>query len=206
MKISSELKMLFAVISITGVILVLAALVITKPAPSLTRSDLVPADAHTKGNAKSSVYLVEFSDFQCPACAAVKPLVDDIMKTYGDKILFVYRHYPLPQHPLAQKAAQAAEAAGAQGKFWEMFDLIFAKSESLTESDFTDFANKLGLDETKFATDIKNGTFTSRVQSDIDAGNKVNLNATPTFFLNGKKLELTSLNDLKTSVEQAINK
>lgn len=198
--------MLAAVIAVTVCIIALAAAVISKPASTLSRSDLIPANAHTKGNAQSSVYLVEFSDFQCPACAAVKPLVDDIVKTYGDKLLFVYRYYPLPQHPLAKTAAQAAEAAGQAGKFWEMYDLIFAKSETLTESDFTDFAKQLNLDGTKFAFDMKSSTVAARVQSDIDEGDKLNIDATPTFFLNGKKLELTNLNDLTTSVEQAINK
>jgi protein-disulfide isomerase len=204
MKFTSETKLLFAVIAVTVLIIALAAAVISKPAPSLTRSDLIPADAHTKGNAQSSVYLVEFSDFQCPACVAAKPLVDDIMKTYGDKLLFAYRHYPLPQHPLAQKAAEAAEAAGLQGKFWEMFDLIFAKSESLAESDFTDFAKQLSLDGTKFASDMKSAGTAARVQSDVDGGNKLAIDSTPTFFLNGKKLELKNLGDIKTSVEQAL--
>ena len=162
MKFTSEMKILFAVIAVTVLIIALAAAVISKPAPAITRSDLVPTGAHTKGNVQSSVYLVEFSDFQCPACAAVKPIVDDIIKTYGDKLLFAYRHYPLPQHPLSKTGALAAEAAGVQGKYWEMFDLIFAKSESLTESDFTDFAKQLSLDETKFASDMKSANVASR--------------------------------------------
>jgi protein-disulfide isomerase len=204
MKFTSEFKVLFAVVAVTVFIIALAALVISKPTPALSRANFIDTDTHVKGNPDVPVYLVEFSDFQCPACALAKPLVDDIIKTYGDKMVFAYRHYPLPQHPLAQKAAEAAEAAGQAGKFWEMFDLIFAKSESLTESDLTNFAKQLGLDEAKFTADLKNGTFTARVQSDVDAGNKLNLNSTPTFYLNGKKLELTSLNDIKTSVEQAL--
>jgi protein-disulfide isomerase len=206
MRLTSESKILLAVVAFTVSIIAVAVILIAKTAPALTREDLVPVAAHIKGNPKASVYLVEFSDFQCPACAAVKPLVDDIIKTYGDKLLFAYRHYPLPQHPLAQTAARAAEAAGAQGKFWEMYDLIFAKSETLTESDFADFAKQLNLDQIKFASDMKSNSVVARVQSDINEGNTLNINATPTFFLNGKKLELTSLNDLTTSVEQAVNK
>jgi protein-disulfide isomerase len=206
MRLTSESKILLAVIAVTIGIIAVAAILMTRPAPALTRENLIPADAHTKGNPKAQVYLVEFSDFQCSACAAFKPIVDQIINNNKEKLLFAHRHYPLPQNLLAQKAAQATEAAGQAGKFWEMFDLIFANSANLTEPMLFDFAHQLGLDEEQFAADLKNGTYISRVQEDIAAGEKLGLNATPTFFLNGKKLKLTNFTDLSTAVEQAINK
>jgi protein-disulfide isomerase len=206
MKFTTETKIFAAAIGITVLVIGLAVLVISKPASPLLREDLIPATAHVQGNRDAQVYLVEFSDFQCPACTAVKPLVDEIIKTNGEKVEFAYRHYPLPQHPLAQIAAEAAEAAGAQGKFWEMFDLIFASSETFTEPMLIDFAKQLKLDMNAFTGALTNGTYKSIVQSDVDAGNRIGIDATPTFFLNGKKLELTNFSDLKTSVEQAIGK
>jgi len=92
MRLTSDFKILITVIAVTIALIIGAAFLLTKPAPALSRSDLMPPTAHTKGNPQASVYLVEFSDFQCPACTAVKPLIDEIINTYGDKIVFVYRH------------------------------------------------------------------------------------------------------------------
>ena len=161
MRLTSEQKILLGVLGITVAIITAAVFLMTRSAPIPARTDLIPSDAHTKGNLDAPVYLVEFSDFQCPACAAVKPLVDELVKNHEKDLLFAYRHYPLPQHPLAPKAAEAAEAAGAQGKFWEMYDLIFANSEKLTEPMLRDFAKQLGLDETKFAADVRTAPYTA---------------------------------------------
>jgi len=204
MRLTSDSKILITVIAVTIVLIVGAAFLLTKPAPALSRNDLMPPTAHTKGNPQANAYLVEFSDFQCPACAAIKPIVDELIKAHNEKLTFAYRHYPLLQHPLSQKAALAAEAAGLQGKFWEMYDLIFANSATLNEPMLAEFAGQLELDITLFTSDMKSETLISRVQADVDAGNKINLNATPTFFLNGKKLELNDFADFKNTVEQAL--
>ena len=204
MKLTSESKILLGILSATVGIIALAVVVMSQPAKPIDRQTLLPADSTTRGNASASAYLVEFSDFQCPACKAVKPVVDQIVKTYGDRLVFSYRHFPLPQHTYAQKAAIAAEAAGRQGKFWEMYDLLFANSESLSDDMITGFADQLGLDKKQFTADITDLAITGRVNRDRDYGTTIGINATPTFYLNGVKLNLTSWNNLKTEVEKVL--
>jgi len=204
MKLTSESKLLLSIVAITVVIVGLAATVLTKPAPVLTKSDLIPSGTYTKGNINASVYLVEFSDFQCPACLAVKPVLDEILKTHETNLLFAYRNYPLDQHPMSHQAARAAEAAGKQGKYWEMFDLLFANQEKLSEELFPQLAQQLGLDMAAFEKDYTDPVISTKIQNDRTDGNRFGINSTPTFFLNGKKLELTSFADLKTAVESAL--
>jgi protein-disulfide isomerase len=204
MKFTGETKLFIAIIAVTAVIIGLASLVLTKPAPALTRGDLVPEGAHTKGNTEARVYLVEFSDFQCSACLAFKPTVDAIIQSHKDKLLYVYRHFPLDQHPYSHTAAYAAEAAGLQGKYWEMFDLLFANQAKFSDSIFAELAAQLQLDPEKFAGDLKSSSVAGRIQEDLAYGNRIGINATPTFFLNGEKLELTGFDDLTRAVEEAI--
>lgn len=203
MKLTGETKIFLAIIAVTAVIIGLASLVLTKPAPTLTRTDLVPSNAHTRGNIQAKAYLVEFSDFQCPACLAAKPAVDAVVAAHKDNLLFVYRNFPLDQHPFSHQAAQAAEAAGAQGKYWEMYDLLFANQAKFSDTIFADLSKQLNLDMDKFTADMKNTTLTNRVLDDLAAGNRFGVDATPTFFLNGKKLSLTSMSDLASTVDQA---
>lgn len=204
MKFTGETKMFLGILLGTAAVIAGAAFILTKPAPTLSRADLIAANAHTKGNTQAKTYLVEFSDFQCPACLAVKPTVDEIIAKHKDNLLFVYRNYPLSQHPFSHQAAQAAESAGAQGKYWEMFDLLFANQEKFSDTIFLDLAKQLKLDETKFATDMKNTDLTNKILDDQAAGDRAGLQATPTFFLNGKKLELSSFADLAKAVDEAI--
>lgn len=204
MKLTSETKILLAIVGVTALIIALASLVLTKPAPVLSRSDLILANSHTVGNAQAKAYLVEFSDFECPACGAAQPTVSAIVNQYKSKMLFVYRHFPLSIHPFAEKAAEAAEAASAQGKFWEMHDLLFANQDKFSDSEFDVLAKQLNLDMTKFDADMKNGTYANRVNEDITAGTQFGINATPTFFLNGKQLDIASYDDLKNAVDQAV--
>ena len=116
------------------------------------------------------------------------------------------RHRPNPlQHPFAREAAQAAEAAGKQGKYWEMYDLLFANQDKFADALFPQLAGDLGLDATKFASDMKDSAITNKILDDIAAGTRFGVDATPTFFLNGTKLSLNSFDDLKTAVATAIN-
>ncbi len=204
MKLTNESKVLLAIVAATIVIIGIAAVVFTKPAPQFTRDDLVPASAHTTGNRQASVYLVEFSDFQCPACKAAQPIVEQIIRTYNDRVFVAYRHFPLGRYPFAQKAAEAAEAAAAQGKFWEYAALLFANQEKIDDTLFPALAKELGLDEAKFTQELASGTYRDAVLSDVAAGSRFGVNATPTFFLNGKKLELTSFTDLLTAVNEVL--
>lgn len=156
------------------------------------------------GSATPKVTLVEFSDFFCPACRAANPTVDQIIQKDGGQVKFVYRHFPLPQHPLAFKAAQAAEAANLQGKFWIYRDKLFDEQENLKDESFSLIAKDLGLDVSKFNKDIDSTEVIKKVQLDADDAKKLNLPGTPSFFVNGEKIELTTYQDLVKAVEDKL--
>lgn len=204
MKLTGESKVLLGILVVTVVIVALAAVVMTKPAPTIAKSDLVPKGAHTKGNPDAKTYLVEFSDFQCPACLAAKPVVDAVVKKHGNNLLFVYRNFPLDQHPFSHKAAQTAEAAALQGKYWEMYDALFANQADFADTLFPNLAKQLGLDEKKFADDFKAATTADIVTKDQQAGTSFGVNATPSFFLNGQKLDIATFDDIARAVDEAV--
>ena len=165
---------------------------------------------HIKGNPESTVTLVEYSDFQCPACASFQPVLKEILATYGDKIQFEYKHYPLPIHPYAQQAGIAAEAAGQQGKFFEFHDALFEKQNEWSKSAtpvafFAKYAEELGLDVEKFKQHQKSSLLRDAVRSDLNEARELGLTATPTFFLNGEKMEITSFEDFIAQIAFAID-
>lgn len=166
-----------------------------KPVDQVLSTDWV------KGDANAPVILVEYSDFQCPACAAYQDLLAQIKNQFGENLAIVYRHYPLRQiHLQADIAAQAAEAAGKQGKFWEMHDLLFTNQQTWAEDRkakkiFDQFAMDLGLNLDQFKVDMNAKETKGLVQADYVSGIKQQINATPTFFLNGTQI------DNPTSVE-----
>ena len=147
-----------------------------------------------RGNAASPVLFIEYSDFQCPACRAYQPLLSEAHKVYGDRVAFVFRHYPLLQiHPNADLAARAAEAAGMQGKFWEMHDVLFEKQSAWsravnTASVFETYAKSLGLDMAKFKQDIESDAVKKAVADDYARGNEIGVQGTPTFVLGGVRV------------------
>ena len=207
MKMTGETKFFLGVIAVTVLLIAGAAFFLTRPTPpavAIPRDELIPAGTNTTGNATAGAYLVEFSDFQCPACKAAKPVVDDVIKTYGDKLLFAYRHFPLSQHPYGEKAAIAAEAAGRQGKFWEMGDLLFSDQENLSDALIEEYVKELKLDKGQFDKDIEGRALKDKVQKDSDYGITIGVNSTPTFYLNGIKLNLPSFADLKQKVADAV--
>lgn len=205
MKLTGESKFLLIMLLITLVIVGIAVVVFTRPAPTLTRQDLILNTSYTKGNPQASVYLVEFSDYQCPACKAVNPVIDQLMEKYKDKLLFAYRHFPLDQHPLSQEAAEAAEVAGVNGKFWEMSDLLFSHQDTLTEQDFLTFAKQLGIDESSMSSALADHTYEQKVLEDRAAGEQFGVDSTPSFYLNGKKLELTTFDDITKAVSEQLD-
>lgn len=165
-----------------------------------------------EGGKDASVVLVEYSDFQCPACGAYYPIVKGLHDAYGDKLKIVYRNYPLTEvHPNAQIGAQAAEAAGLQGKFFEYHDMLFLnqKAWSLEEDPtgtLTGYAKTLGLDEAKFTSDLTSDAVKKSVKEDLDGGTKSNIQGTPTFFINGFKIENPNgLEPFKTLIDNALN-
>lgn len=177
-----------------------------------TLSEQVSATDHAEGNRMARVTLVEYSDFQCPACYNFFPVVEDVFTKYSKDILLVYRHFPLPQHDKSTLAAAAAEAAGNQGKFWEMHDLLFQNqpnwsdlSTSDAQKQFTDFAKQLGLNIDKFTTDLHSTSTAAVINNSIESGEKSNVDSTPSFFINGRKItNLQNYGDLDADVAAAI--
>lgn len=207
MKLTDESKILLGILSAAVVIIGVTSIFFSqspKNQPAIPRETLISSDAHTRGNASASAYLVEFSDFQCPACKSAKPFVEATVERYKEKLLFVYRHFPLGQHQYAIHAAIAAEAAGLQGKFWEMSELIFANQDKLSDDLYVRLAKELYLDEKKFTDALADPKLKDKVIQDRDYGESIGIDSTPTFFLNGKKLTLASFSDLRTEVERAV--
>jgi protein-disulfide isomerase len=164
----------------------------TGPAPVGDKTKIIRDSSHKEGS--GSVQLVEFGDFQCPACGAAYPNVKQIMKDYDGKVTLYFRNFPLYQiHKNARIGAEAAEAAGAQGKYWEMHDKLYESQKDWSEdTDPTDklvgYAKDLGLDTDKFKQALSNDQYNSVIDQDLADGNALNINATPTFFLNGTQL------------------
>jgi protein-disulfide isomerase len=166
-------------------------------APQYTGGDATEppiAQEWVRGNAASSVTLVEYSDFQCPACRAYTGMLAQLEAEFGTKVAFIYRNYPLYQiHPNADLAARAAEAAGKQGKFWEMHDMLFDKQDEWSpllnpSNQFKAYAVELGLSGEQFMADIASDEVKKLIADDYQRGNKIGVTGTPTFVLGGVKI------------------
>lgn len=156
----------------------------------MTLRPQVSARDHRSGNPDAPIELVEYGDYQCPYCGMAYPIVKRIQESFGDDLKFVFRNFPLATiHPMATKAALAAEAAGVQGKFWEMHDLIFEHQQSLFKDAFIDYAATLNLDPEQFETDLSDETLIEKVESDFESGLRSGVNGTPTFFINGEQYQ-----------------
>jgi protein-disulfide isomerase len=150
----------------------------------------VSARDHLTGPDEAPVTLVEYGDYECPYCGMAYPIVKRAQRELGSQLRFVFRNFPLAEsHPHARLAAQAAEAAGAQGKFWEMHDMLFEHQEALEGEDLVGYAESLGLDAAKFARDLEVGTYAKRVRDDFRNGVRSGVNGTPTFFVNAKRYD-----------------
>ncbi len=150
---------------------------------------VVPASAEqpVRGPADAPVEIVEFSDFQCPFCGRARPTIDQIRKTFGDKVKIVFRDFPLTSiHPQAYQAAEAGECARQQGKFWEFHDALFANQRALSEDDLKRHAAELGLDTAKFAACLDGGQAKAHVDADVKEGEALGVSSTPSFFINGR--------------------
>jgi protein-disulfide isomerase len=146
----------------------------------------IGARDHTKGAADAPVTLVEYGDFECPYCGEAYPIVKAVQAHMGDRLRFVFRHFPLSNaHPHAEHAAEAAEAAAAQQRFWEMHDLLYERQTALTDTDLAAYATELGLDEPQFAEEMREHRHAARVREDFLSGVRSGVNGTPTFFING---------------------
>lgn len=148
----------------------------------------VPTSASdpVRGNAAAPVTIIEFSDFQCPFCQRVNPTLDRIRQTYGDRVKIVFKDYPLPNHPQAPKAAEAARCAAEQNKFWEMHDAMFANQRALEVPSLKQTARSLGLNGAQFDQCLDSNKHQATVQKGSDLGEQMGVNSTPTLYVNGR--------------------
>jgi protein-disulfide isomerase len=159
------------------------------PAPAaIQKIDLRPDDP-VRGNKAAPVTIVLFSDFQCPYCSRVEPTLQQVLATYGGKVRVAWKHQPLPFHPNAAPAAEAAEAAREQGKFWEMHDALFQNQQSLSPETYERLAGQIGLNVSAFKASIASGRNRARITQDQQLAGRVGANGTPTMFVNGEKVE-----------------
>src|ERR1700761_482220 len=143
---------------------------------------------HRQGDPEAPCVLVEYGDYQCPSCGGAYPIVKRVQKHFGKRLGFVFRNFPLTQlHPYAEAAAETAEFAAAQGKFWEMHDLIYENQARLGEELLLDLAQELDLDPEKLIQALQAKEFAARVKSDFSSGVRSGVNGTPTFFINGQR-------------------
>jgi protein-disulfide isomerase len=152
------------------------------------RQKVAAANSPSKGSAGAPIEMIEFSDFQCPFCLRADPTVQQVLKTYGDRIRFVYRHYPLPNHPSARPAAEAAACANEQGKFWPYHDRLFANPTKLSAADLKQAAAELGLNTSQFNACVDSHKLKAEVDADIREGEQAGVNGTPAFFINGRAI------------------
>jgi protein-disulfide isomerase len=165
-----------------------------KAEANLVLPDQIVATDHIRGNASAPATLVEYGDFQCPACGLYFPIVEETYQALGpEKVRMVFRNFPLPQHGNAIPAAKAAEAAAIQNKYWEMYELLYKNQKDWENSTdpnavFTGYAKNLGLDLVKFNADYSSDAVAAKIDTDYKGGVKAGINATPTFFINGQKI------------------
>lgn len=166
----------------------------SRPATPTNEILSVVSDDWVKGNKDTPVTLVEYLDFECEACGAYYPVVKRLSEEYKDEIKFVVRYFPLPGHKNSMTSALAVEAAGKQGKFWEMHNIIFENQRDWGEKQapdpkiFENYAQQIGLDMERYSKDIASQEVKDRIERDRSAGQKLDITGTPTFFLNGKKI------------------
>jgi protein-disulfide isomerase len=142
---------------------------------------------HAVGPADAPVTLVEYGDFECPFCGRATRELQRLLRRLGPKIRFVFRHYPLTdEHPHAQHAAEVAEAAAAQGKFWEMHDLLYQRQGALADEDLVAYAHQLGLDAERVRRELATHVHAARVREDFASGTRSGVSGTPRFFINGR--------------------
>jgi formate-nitrite transporter family protein len=153
-------------------------------------ADLIPplsAEDHVDGPERAELELVMFGDFQCPYCAAAYPIVRRIRDQLQGRLLYSFRHFPLHDiHPLAQGAAEASEAAAAQGAFWQMYDRLYESRGALERNDLIGYASELGLDAERVAEELDSEVYRPRVQRDFDGGIASGITGTPGFFVGGR--------------------
>lgn len=144
---------------------------------------------HVQGPASAAVTLVEYGDFECPSCGQAYPMVKEVQKHFGDQLRFVFRQFPLEQHPMAEPAAEASEFAAAHDKFWPMHDGLYENQDDLGPELFDSLAKGLHLNAKSLEKALEDGEYEQRVSSDLEGGEASGVGGTPTFYINGRQHE-----------------
>jgi protein-disulfide isomerase len=174
------------------------------PEPVPPAINVSASNGPARGDANAAVTVIEFTDFQCSACGAMYPIVEDILKSYGNRVRFVIRDFPLTTlHPNAFRAAQAASAANAQGKFWEYIDILFRNQSTLDSDSLKKYAAQIGLDRKRFDPELESGKYDADIRRDIEDGEMYGVEGTPTFFINGVMLTELGGDALRAAIEKA---
>jgi protein-disulfide isomerase len=181
-----------------------AAVKIFLAAPEPPRYAINTTGRPSKGNPAAPVTIVEFTDYQCPSCAQAQPVIEKLVREYGERVKLVVRSFPLAQHPNAYKAAEAAEAAFEQGKYWEYSSLLIQNQSALETSKLKEYASSVGLDRSSFDRALDSGKYADRVQRDIQEGIGFGINSTPSVFVNGRQVMEKSYEALKAAIEGAL--
>jgi protein-disulfide isomerase len=177
-------------------------ILLAEPEPSIYA--IATDDQPVKGNPAAPATIVEFTDYQCPSCASMQPIIERLLKEFGDKVRLVVRDFPLRQHAYAFKAAEAAEAARDQGKYWEYAALLYGAQTALSVEDLKKYASQLGLDRQRFDQALDSGKYADQVRRDMEDGLKAGVNSTPVFYINGKQVPANTYETLKHALEAAL--
>ena len=157
---------------------------------SLKLTEPQPQRDHIQGPHDAAIQMLEYGDYECPHCGVAHGMVKALQQELGNRLCFAFRNFPLANaHPHAQLAAEAAEAAGAQGKFWELHDMMFENQEALEPEDLAQYAAIVGIDVPRLVNELRAGVHAPRVREDFQAGVRAGVNGTPTFFINGERFD-----------------
>ncbi len=165
-----------------------------------------PATDHVRGPPSARVTLIEYGDFECPACRQARAALKIMLAHFGDDVRFVFRHFPLREvHLHAELAAEAVEAAGAQQQFWPMYDLLFSHQQQLDEKHIRQYAQQVGLDMARFSNEMTDHVYLQRVQEQIAGAGHLRVRATPTFYVNGQLADVSfGFDQLQKAIERAL--
>jgi len=169
-------------------------------------SPMITADDHVLGPASAAVSVIEYGDYECPFCRGAARDVHQLLDRYPGMIRFAFRNFPIPQlHPHAEQAAEAAEAAAAQGKFWAMYELLLRPSSSLDLNSLVGYAERIDLDAGRFISEVTSNAYAARIEHDVREGVRNGVNATPKFYVDGTRLDgHLPLEGLMTAVQVAV--
>ncbi|HKP36315.1 MAG TPA: thioredoxin domain-containing protein [Pyrinomonadaceae bacterium] len=177
-------------------------ILLKEPAPPFF--NLTAGKGVSRGDVNAPVKIIEFTDFQCSACGAMYPVLEDAVKSFGNRVYFEVRNFPLSSiHPNAMRAAQAAAAANAQGKFWQYIDFLFKNQNALDDASLKKYATQAGLDRQRFDADLDSGRFDAAIRRDIEEGESYGIEGTPTIYINGVVLTTLGADSLREAIENA---